>query len=227
MSIDTRLRGGLHAEAELMPEVETVDSWGAVLERSRRARAARGRLVLGVVAAAAAIALVVLLVVRPGADRGPQPAPRPSPTSTSSTPSETPSPMPFEGTWVAEGTGQDVVEQLQREGLEGFAATVLRPGNADSALRYVLKLSGGVVTMLVGFDGEPPDVHDMQSYSVLGGRLAFDPQPSECQAQFAWDVTGDRLTMRLVADDCPDAFGAPDEAFMNALYATFPFTRSS
>ena len=62
---------------------------------------------------------------------------------------------------------------------------------------------------------------------MQGGRLAFMPQPSECHARFAWDVTGDRLTMRLVADDCPDTFGAPDEAFMNALYATFPFTRSS
>ena len=55
----------------------------------------------------------------------------------------------------------------------------------------------------------------MQSYSVLGGRLAFDPQPSECQAQLAWDVGGDRLTMRLVADDCPDAFGARREALVN------------
>ena len=175
MSIDTRLSAGLRAEVELMPEVETVESWATVLERTGRERAvARTRSrALGAIAVAAAIAVVVLLVVRPGADRGPQPAPRPSPTATSSTLSDPPPPLPFEGTWQADGTGQDVVDHLRSEGLAEYAAIVLKPGATGSVLHYSLKLSGGQVTMLVGFDGEPPDVFDVESFLRAGRQAGF------------------------------------------------------
>jgi hypothetical protein len=232
MSIDTRLRRGLPAEVDLMTEVETVDSWAAVLDRAAaaRRRTNRVRLVSAALATAAAVALVVTLVVRPGGEHSQQPVgppdgtPSPSPTETSGTDRT----ALVEGKWAAGPTpAQAVVDHLDEVGLGRWATAVLEGVRPDQDLTYQLVIQGGQLVMSKGADDAPPQVADVQAYRVSGDRIVLYQQGVGCRTALRWTVTGDRLRMTALHDECPDVDGTPELAYVHALYVALTFTRAS
>ena len=104
---------------------------------------------------------------------------------------------------------------------EGSGAGSARDLAAD------LEFRDGFMLLTWTADGRPLGVMDRQAYEIRGPRVVLSPQGLGCSSTLRWTVSGGRLTMRLLADDCPDVFGAPNEAFMMSEFMVVPFDRMS
>jgi hypothetical protein len=236
MSIDTRLRHGLGAEADRLHEVDVVDAWTGVVRRAERDTARRRARVAALAVAAAVVVAITVAVLTRGTD-GVQPAPAvptPSPTETSPTTDATEA-SPVEGKWLTGAVPvRRVIRHLGDEGFGEEAMTVvngLRPDLEDirpgQSISFRLILQDGQLVGGVSVDGNTASDVDFQSYEIRGERIAFIQQGTGCEARFAWTVTDDRLRLRLLSDPCADYQGTPDAAYLTALYTALPFSRFS
>lgn len=220
MSIDSRLRDGLRAEAS---HLETHPDWADVLARTSRADArSRSYRVAGAAVAAFVMAVVVITVRT--ADRDIAPAPPPSPSPSPSVP--VPKPLPVEGSWT---TGElpvsRVAAQLESVGLGRWSARVYDGDLVPETYAVGLRISGGEVSAVEWWDGTSRGQVDHQTYEVSGRSITFTVEDGSCASVLRWRVVEDRLTLRIVSDDCPDYLGVPDEAYIQKLYAAAPFRR--
>lgn len=159
----------------------------------------------------------------------------PQPADTvSTTPSSTPSPTPavdagspLDGTWHAGPFPLSRVSRaLETAGMEMWFATVdvFPTKDPDAQVVYDLKIQGGGLLMAVTVDDAPLGVIDRQAVEVEDRQVRFIA--TDCPATFRWTATGDRLTLELMKDTCPDVDGTPDAAYQTALYASVPFERA-
>lgn len=151
-----------------------------------------------------------------------------SPTSTS-TPTPVEKASPLEGTWSASFTWDDVETVLTAHDL-GRVVNAVKEGSGVGSARDLtadLEIRDGFILLTWTADGRPLGVMDRQAYEIRGRRVVLSPQGLGCSSTLRWKVSGGRLTSRLVADDCPDAFGAPNEAFMVSEFMVVPFERMS
>ena len=153
-----------------------------------------------------------------------------SPTSSTPPSAPTEKASPLVGTWSASFTWDDIEAQLTANGLgQGVVDAVREGSGAGSAqdLAADLEIRDGFILLTWTADGRPLGVMDRQAYEIQGRRVVLSPQGLGCSSTLRWTVSGGRLTMRLVEDDCPDAFGAPNEAFMMSEFMVVPFERMS
>lgn len=131
-----------------------------------------------------------------------------------------------EGTWRAGPFAlRDVTQHLQQEGLDRWADAFAEGRPPTTELVYDLKLQGGGLLLSVTIDGETQGVWDRQSYTAEDRRITFST--GTCSSELGWRVAGDELTFRLLRDACPDYQGTPDKVYLQALYASVPYTRMS
>jgi hypothetical protein len=222
MSIDERLRTGLGTpDAEPTDRTLLLERWAEVEARVEAAqRRDRARWLLGVAAAVALLAAVGISWWPRGDDSVEPSAPVPSPSAS------TPEPQPVEGTWnTGAVAARAVSDQLGSVGLGQWSDAVLDGVPTTATISYELKLQGGRVTLTRAVDGAAAEVQDSESYTVNRNRLELKPD-SNCSSVLDWQVDGDQLRLAVVSDSCPDYRGTPDEAYIQSLYAAFPFTRS-
>jgi hypothetical protein len=221
MSIDQRLRSGLHAgDSDPVDPTRLVEGWADVVTRAETQRS-HDHVRWGMASVAAAVLVVAAAVTWwPRIATSPEPLP-PVPSPTSSV-----EPLPLEGTWSAGPIpAQAVVDHLESVGLGQWADGALAGAPRDAAIEYQLKLQGGRLTMARAVDDAASDIQDVEGYEVSGDRVTFTPQTSTCSTTFDWQVRGGRLRLHPVSDSCPPYRGTPDIAFMEALYGAVAFTR--
>lgn len=220
MSIDSRLRDGLHLKAA---DLDVHPDWPDVLARTSRADArARNLWMAGAAVAAVVMAFVVVVTVRT-TERDIAPAPLPPSPSPSV---RVPEPLPFEGSWTTgELPASQVAAQLESVGLGRWSDRVFDGEDAPETYAVELRLSGGEVNTFEWRDGTPQGQVDHQTYEVSGRSITLTVEDGSCASILRWRVSDDRLTLRVVSDDCPDYLGVPDEAYIQKLYAAAPFRR--
>ena len=116
-------------------------------------------------------------------------------------------------------------DDLRANGLSHWATAVFDQGVQPLSYAIEIKLAAGQVTTTGTYDGVSGGVEDVQSYVVRAHTVSLIPAGSSCRSRFHWQVRGDRLTLHLISDTCPDFRGTPDEAYMHKLYAAAPFKR--
>lgn len=219
MSIDSRLREGLRAEADAA--VANLD-WSDVLVRTGKAEARARTYRLVGLAAAAAVAVALIVSGTLGRDDDIEPAPPPPSPSAS-----TPEPLAVEGSWT---TGElpvtRIVRQLKSEGLGRWSDRVFDGESPPATYAVDLRLSGGEVSTIEWRDGTTRGQVDHQTFIVTGRTITFTVEDGSCASVLRWQVTANLLSLRVVSNDCPAAFaGVPDEAYIQKLYAAAPFRR--
>jgi hypothetical protein len=208
MSLDDRLRIGLHEAADMVrPDVE------AGLTAARRSAARRRTVRLAALAAAVVAVLGVAVPLGTGLlgrDDG----------VTASRLTDADARRLLRDTWVTPVvTRAAVVQTLSDAGLDQHAGAVLLSQAYPTA--WNLQFTGDRYTAASAAGVQA----DVGRWDVVGDTLVLRPEQCPCTLRFRWTLTEGRLLLELTSDDSPATDGVPDEAYARALYTTVPFTR--
>lgn len=217
MSVDQRIREGLHNTNTQLSEPDIARALECVTTGARTAARRRGLVVVGLAAAAAA-AVVVAVGVSDGEDvRRPSPVDR-----TSSEAPEVGPPAATRWGWAYVSdpvTFADMEQNLREHGL-GEWVDPLHEKWGDFEGQIELDFESGELTASIP---ETPVSHT-NDYLVFRHFLSFEGSDSQLEATATeLDGGGQRLTLTLTKSHTAAVDGIPGEVYERALYTTVPF----